>query len=79
MTKTLKFNFKKFGEVIKFQRTGGRNTHDKLYTLDELSELVGITKTTLWRIEHGLNSSPEQFILLAHWAGLNLYDFLENS
>lgn len=73
----MKFNFKKFGEVIKFQRTLGNSTHDKPHTLKTLAELTGIGYTTISRIECGKKINSEQLIILSKWAGLDLYDFLE--
>ena len=32
----MKFNFKKFGEQIKFKRTAGITGHDKPYTLNSI-------------------------------------------
>lgn len=75
----MKFNFKKFGEVINFKRTLGKTSHDKPNTLKTLAELTGIGYTTISRIECGKKINSEQLIILSKWAGLDLYDFLENN
>lgn len=75
----MKFNFKEFGELIKFQRTGGKTNRDKPHTLKTLAELTVIGYTTISRIECGKKINSEELIILSKWAGLDLYDFLENN
>ena len=75
----MKFNFKKFGELIKFQRTGGKTNHDKPYSIKALSIHLGISITNIFRAEIGRSINSEDLIILGKWAELDLYDFLENS
>jgi hypothetical protein len=75
----MKFNFKKFGEAIKLKRTDGKTTHDKPYSIKALSIHLGILYTTIFRIEIGRSINSEDLVILGKWAGLDLYDFLENS
>lgn len=79
MTKTLKFNFKEFGEAIKLKRTDGKTTHDKPYSIKALSIHLGISITNIFRAEIGRSINSEDLIILGKWAELDLYDFLENS
>ena len=75
----MKFNFKKFGEAIKLKRTDGKTTHDKPYSIKALSTHIGIPYTTIFRIEVGRSINSEDLVILGKWAGLDLYDLLENN
>lgn len=73
----MKFNFKKFGEAVRFKRTAGLKTHDKPYSLKELAEEIGVEATAIWRLEHGRDITTNYLLVLGEWSGLDLYDFVE--
>ena len=73
----MKFNFKKFGEAVKFKRTAGITGHDKPFTLKELESETGVQYTGICRLEAGGALGLESILTLADWAGLNIYDFTE--
>ena len=73
----MKFNFKKFGEAVKFKRTAGITGHDKPYTLKELANETGVEMTAIWRLENGRDISTNYVLVLGKWGGLDLYDFVE--
>ena len=73
----MRFNFKKFGEAVKFKRTAGLTTHDKPYNLREVQNILGIGISIISRLEHGEKIDAEYLVIIAHWAELNLYDYLE--
>lgn len=74
----MKFNFKKFGEAVKFKRTAGKTTHDKPFTLKELARITKVDYTAISRIENGNAVNLDHTLSLSLWAGLNVYDFFEN-
>jgi transcriptional regulator with XRE-family HTH domain len=73
----MKFNFKKFGEAVKFKRTAGITGHDKPYTLRDLSSITGVDYAAISRVENGKTIILDHVLGLSLWAGLNIYDFIE--
>ena len=73
----MRFNFKKFGEAVKFKRTAGLTTHDKPYNQKDVMAECGVDYVAISRIENGKSASFENVLFLSVWAGLNIYDFIE--
>lgn len=75
----MKFNFKKFGEAVKFKRTAGITGHDKPYSQKELAEFLNLDHTAISRVENGKGLTVENILVLSKWSNLDLYDFVEEN